>query len=184
MPSFEEPFGLVFCEAMAMERPVVALESGGTLEVVEHGRTGMLSPPGDFEALAANLMALLVIPSGGRRWVRPGVRSSVSASSVERMAADVASRLRSGSLLPSIIDQASRSHRGSPCMRDLATADVDEFRRAFDEDGFVVMRDVVSRDRLTELAESLTGEYERLCAENGTVPRRRIAQWSPELLPW
>ena len=26
MPSFEEPFGLVFCEAMAMERPVVALD--------------------------------------------------------------------------------------------------------------------------------------------------------------
>ena len=43
MPSHEEPFGLVFVEAMAMELPVVALADGGTLEVVEHGATGLLS---------------------------------------------------------------------------------------------------------------------------------------------
>ena len=44
MPSFEEPFGLVFLEAMAMKRPVVSLNNGGTPEVVEHGRSGLLSP--------------------------------------------------------------------------------------------------------------------------------------------
>ena len=45
LPSFEEPFGLVFAEAMAMKRPVVALANGGTLEVVDHGRNGLLSAP-------------------------------------------------------------------------------------------------------------------------------------------
>jgi glycosyltransferase involved in cell wall biosynthesis len=59
MPSFEEPFGLVYLEAMAMERPVVAVDNGGTPEVVEHGRSGLLSPYQDVEALAANIVTLL-----------------------------------------------------------------------------------------------------------------------------
>jgi glycosyltransferase involved in cell wall biosynthesis len=59
LPSFEEPFGLVYAEAMAMRRPVVALTDGGTPEVVEHGKCGLLSHPGDIDALAANLLTLL-----------------------------------------------------------------------------------------------------------------------------
>ena len=59
MPSFEEPFGLVFLEAMAMKRAVVALDNGGTPEVVEHGRSGLLSTPGDIPAFAANVVTLL-----------------------------------------------------------------------------------------------------------------------------
>jgi glycosyltransferase involved in cell wall biosynthesis len=63
MPSFEEPFGIVFAEAMAMELPVVALKSGGTPEVVEHGRAGLLSAPGDIVTLAENLVMLLRDPA-------------------------------------------------------------------------------------------------------------------------
>jgi glycosyltransferase involved in cell wall biosynthesis len=59
MPSFEEPFGLVFLEAMAMGKPVVAINNGGTPEVVEQGRGGLLSPPWDIPALAANIVQLL-----------------------------------------------------------------------------------------------------------------------------
>lgn len=59
MPSFEEPFGLVFLEAMAMRLPVVALANGGTLEVVEHGRTGLLSAPGDVDTLAEHITLLI-----------------------------------------------------------------------------------------------------------------------------
>jgi glycosyltransferase involved in cell wall biosynthesis len=62
LPSFEEPFGLVFLEALAMKKPVVALDNGGTPEVVEHQKSGLLSPPGDIEALAANLLLLLRHP--------------------------------------------------------------------------------------------------------------------------
>jgi glycosyltransferase involved in cell wall biosynthesis len=63
MPSFEEPFGLVYAEAMAMKRPVVALDNGGTPEVVDHGQSGLLSPPGDIPALASNILALLRDPA-------------------------------------------------------------------------------------------------------------------------
>jgi len=59
MPSFEEPFGLVYAEAMAMKRPVIAINSGGTPEVVEHGKSGLLSAEGDDETLAANLKRLI-----------------------------------------------------------------------------------------------------------------------------
>ena len=59
MPSFEEPFGLVFLEAMAMQKPVVSLDNGGTPEVVEHGRSGLLAPAKDVAALAAHIVTLL-----------------------------------------------------------------------------------------------------------------------------
>jgi glycosyltransferase involved in cell wall biosynthesis len=59
LPSFEEPFGLVYLEAMAMRKPVVAIDNGGTPEVVENGRSGLLSPPWDISALAANIVRLL-----------------------------------------------------------------------------------------------------------------------------
>lgn len=63
MPSFEEPFGLVYLEAFAMKKPVVALDNGGTPEVVEHGRSGLLSAAGDVSGLAANLVRLLELPA-------------------------------------------------------------------------------------------------------------------------
>jgi glycosyltransferase involved in cell wall biosynthesis len=59
LPSFEEPFGLVFLEAMAMRRPVVAIDNGGTPEVIEHGKSGLLSPPWEIPPLAANIVTLL-----------------------------------------------------------------------------------------------------------------------------
>ena len=62
MPSTGEPFGLVFAEAMAMRLPVVGLDDGGTPEVVEHGRSGLLSHHGDIDVLAANLLALIQNP--------------------------------------------------------------------------------------------------------------------------
>jgi glycosyltransferase involved in cell wall biosynthesis len=45
-------------EAMAAGLPVVATAAGGVPEVVEHGVTGLLAPPGDTEALASALAEL------------------------------------------------------------------------------------------------------------------------------
>jgi glycosyltransferase involved in cell wall biosynthesis len=54
-----EPFGRVIAEAMAMRRPVIATRAGGPTEIIEDGRTGFLVPPGDVEALADQITALL-----------------------------------------------------------------------------------------------------------------------------
>ena len=90
LPSFEEPFGLVFAEAMAMKRPVVALTNGGTPEVVEQGKCGLLSPPGDIDALAANLLRLLRDPALRAQFGEYG-RSRVEAHfTPQRMASDFA----------------------------------------------------------------------------------------------
>jgi glycosyltransferase involved in cell wall biosynthesis len=54
-----EPFGIVLLEGMARGVPVVAVDSGGPSEFVEHGRTGMLASSGEPQALADALEPLL-----------------------------------------------------------------------------------------------------------------------------
>jgi len=90
LPSFEEPFGLVFLEAMAMARPVVAIDNGGTPEVVEHERAGLLSPPWDIPALAANISRLVADGELRARFGRYGRERVLSYFNTRRMAADAA----------------------------------------------------------------------------------------------
>jgi glycosyltransferase involved in cell wall biosynthesis len=49
--SRSEGLGVSLLEAMAMGRPVVAFRVGGVPEIVEDGRTGLLTPAGDLPAL-------------------------------------------------------------------------------------------------------------------------------------
>ncbi|MFW6146344.1 MAG: glycosyltransferase [Planctomycetota bacterium] len=67
-PALIEPFGMVTAEAMAAGLPVVASRVGGLPEVVQHGRTGLLVPPGDPEALAEAIASLLADPDRRRRY--------------------------------------------------------------------------------------------------------------------
>jgi glycosyltransferase involved in cell wall biosynthesis len=62
IPSWEEPFGLVVAEAMAMERPVVGFCSGALPEIITNGEEGLLVPARDVEALADALIRLLTDP--------------------------------------------------------------------------------------------------------------------------
>lgn len=59
LPTLIEPLGLVFLEAMEAGLPCVAYRSGGVPEVILHERTGLLSEPGDVEALAEHLVRIL-----------------------------------------------------------------------------------------------------------------------------
>lgn len=58
-PADRESFGRVAVEAMAAGRPVVAADSGGLREIVEHERTGLRVPAGDAEGFAAAIARLL-----------------------------------------------------------------------------------------------------------------------------
>ncbi len=53
-----EGFGLVTCEALAMETPVAGFRSGGIPEAVSHGKTGLLATEGNTEELANNIIRL------------------------------------------------------------------------------------------------------------------------------
>jgi glycosyltransferase involved in cell wall biosynthesis len=59
---WNEPMGQVAVEAMLVGRAVVASNVGGLRDVVEHGATGLMVPPGDPGALAAALDSLLDDP--------------------------------------------------------------------------------------------------------------------------
>jgi glycosyltransferase involved in cell wall biosynthesis len=59
IPSLYEPGATVAFEAMACGCPVIASRTGGLVEVIQHGRTGLLTPPGDAVALADGLVELL-----------------------------------------------------------------------------------------------------------------------------
>ncbi len=95
MPSFEEPFGLVFLEAMAMKLPVVALDNGGTPEVVEDGRSGLLADPGNIGGLAAHIHRLLRDPHLRQTMGEYGRQQVEDRFTVERMGRDVARAYRS-----------------------------------------------------------------------------------------
>jgi glycosyltransferase involved in cell wall biosynthesis len=59
LPSLYEGSSLAVLEAMAAGTPVVSSAIGGTDELIEDGRSGLLVPPGDAEALAAALRRAL-----------------------------------------------------------------------------------------------------------------------------
>lgn len=66
-PAIDEAIGIALLEAQACGVPVVAGGTPGVAAVVESGRTGLLTPPGDTEAFAAATRTLLEDASRRRR---------------------------------------------------------------------------------------------------------------------
>ncbi|OGX83847.1 hypothetical protein BEN48_03535 [Hymenobacter glacialis] len=65
--SVNETYGMVTIEAMAAGLPVVASATGGTLEIVDDGRTGLLFPLRDKPAFCAAVERLLHDPALARQ---------------------------------------------------------------------------------------------------------------------
>lgn len=70
-----ESFGMVLVEALAAGLPVVASDIPGYRTVITDGRDGRLVPPGDAEALAGAIDALLANPSLASALVEEGRRT-------------------------------------------------------------------------------------------------------------
>ncbi len=86
-PSRYETFCLVLAEAMACARAVVASAAGGMPEVVGDADCGLLTPPGNPDALAESLEALLADPDRRERMGAAARRRMVERFSLERVTA-------------------------------------------------------------------------------------------------
>ncbi len=100
-PSTGDTFGYAALEAMAMGTPVVAAAAAAIPEIVTDGATGLLVPPGDPDALAAGLEALLGEPTRTRR-LGAAARGAV----LERFDA----RVTTATLVTVLRDVTERSH--------------------------------------------------------------------------
>lgn len=102
MTSRYEGFGLVAVEAMAAGLPVIAPAVPGLDEVVQHGRNGILYPPGDIAALA-NAIVEVSSDEAGRMRLAAGAFDAatqhdvrVAARAYAELYADIAGRRRPG----------------------------------------------------------------------------------------
>jgi glycosyltransferase involved in cell wall biosynthesis len=82
LPSRQEGFGIVFLEAMAYARPIVAARAAAVPETVTDGEVGILVDANDPDAFARNLATLLLDRNVRRRLGEAGRRR------VERYRAD------------------------------------------------------------------------------------------------
>jgi glycosyltransferase involved in cell wall biosynthesis len=66
-----EPFGLIFLEAMILEKPVVASNSGAAPEIIIEGENGLLFEQGNHHELAKCILTLI---KDTERCLRMGIR--------------------------------------------------------------------------------------------------------------
>ena len=67
VPSLFEPFGIVALEAMAAQSPVVASDTGGLSEIIEHDVTGVKVYPNNPDSLAWGITKVLLDENYAKR---------------------------------------------------------------------------------------------------------------------
>jgi glycosyltransferase involved in cell wall biosynthesis len=75
---------MVALEAMERGRPVIASAVGGLPEIVDEGRTGLLVPPGDVEALVRAIAELADDPARAAGMGQAGRARALEGFSQER----------------------------------------------------------------------------------------------------
>lgn len=88
LPSLAEGISNTILEAMATGLPVLATRVGGNAELVSHGRTGLLVPPADAEAMAQALLKLAQDPAAAAAMGRAGRADVEGQFSLQAMVAN------------------------------------------------------------------------------------------------
>ena len=86
--AWKEAFGLTIAEATACGLAVVATQVGGIPEVVTHGETGLLVPPGEVDALAGAVSGLLADDAGRARMAASARQRAEQLFDINRAARD------------------------------------------------------------------------------------------------
>lgn len=117
LPSLYEGSSLAVLEAMAAGTPIVSSAIGGTDELIEDGRSGLLVPPGDAEALAEALRRVLGDPEL-REGLAAKARERVEAGlTKEQMAQRVSGVYRELLGEPSLAAEALPEAQRNPALR-------------------------------------------------------------------
>jgi glycosyltransferase involved in cell wall biosynthesis len=69
VPSLYEPFGITALEAMAAQTPVIASDTGGLKEIIQHEQTGIKVYPGNVDSLVWGITRVLLDP-GFAEWIK------------------------------------------------------------------------------------------------------------------
>lgn len=85
LPTIQEGFGLSAVEALLMEKPVVAFDTGPMNEVIDQGLTGLLVTPGDIPELGEALRRLLQDPGLGQHLGQAGRQVALQKFSLDYM---------------------------------------------------------------------------------------------------
>jgi glycosyltransferase involved in cell wall biosynthesis len=97
VPSRDEGLGLVAVEALLCETPVIAFDSGGLRDIVQHEINGLLVKDFSAEALSFAIEQLLENPSRASDWGKAGRRSVLGVFAPEAVARNYA-RIYRGAL--------------------------------------------------------------------------------------
>lgn len=96
LSSVSEGYSMALLEACAVALPIVATDVGGNGEIIRSGRTGQLVPPGNPDALADGMLALLHEPQrataygrAARAWVEHHGSLEAMADRYQRLYQDV-----------------------------------------------------------------------------------------------
>jgi glycosyltransferase involved in cell wall biosynthesis len=84
--TYEELFGIVLVEAMASSLPVIAANSVGPSEIIDHGVNGFLVPKGNEKELENSLSYLLENPEIGRKMGSEGRRKALKKYAIANVA--------------------------------------------------------------------------------------------------
>jgi glycosyltransferase involved in cell wall biosynthesis len=98
-PAVREAYGLAMLEAQAAGLPVIAGREGGVAEVVAEGRSGVLTPPQDPEALASAVRDLLERPLRRRALAAAAASFVATERSTEQAAATLSAALAAASAI-------------------------------------------------------------------------------------
>jgi glycosyltransferase involved in cell wall biosynthesis len=94
LPSAKEGFGLVFIEAMAFGKPIVAARAGAAPEVVWDGQTGLLVEYGNVSQIADAIARLLRDPILRQQMGKAGWQAVQTRFSYQSLKANLAQILR------------------------------------------------------------------------------------------
>lgn len=95
LPSWQEGFGVVYIEAMALGIPVIGVKGEGIEDVIDHGANGLLVRPHEVEDLAEALESLLKSPDYARKLAVAGKATVLAGFTWEHNAARMIELYRS-----------------------------------------------------------------------------------------